>query len=267
MPSLRLPDETDQAFRRRAEQAGRYAKLLVEAALANCCIREVIADPTFPYSEADQRTNPTVRIEFEEAIAIAGVGEGLDATRHKHWGDGPYIHPLRPDDPFDPYFVLYIYKEGSRYNRRFKQRQRLKQLLGRRFRPLVEKAKRQLHTQAIFLEYLTAEEERAIWRILKITPKTFWRACRGKVWLNLPTRQQQTFFDFMAEVPMDPTVCYREMYEAMRDGDLQTARQRALDLKAWLGGNGFYPQHHTKTEVDAYLANVLRRTAGVNLDE
>ena len=61
---------------------------------------------------------------------------------------------------------------------------------------------------------------------------------------------------------MDPTQCYLEMFEAMRDGDYVTARERALALKEWLGRGGFYPLGYTQIEVDAYLANVLRRTAG-----
>ena len=60
---------------------------------------------------------------------------------------------------------------------------------------------------------------------------------------------------------MDPTTCYLEMFEAMRDGDHETARERALALLEWLGKGGYYPSRCTQTEVDAYLANVLRRTA------
>ena len=60
---------------------------------------------------------------------------------------------------------------------------------------------------------------------------------------------------------MDPTTCYLEMFEAMRDGDHEFARERALALSEWLAKGGFYPPRYTKTEVDAYLANVLRRTA------
>lgn len=60
---------------------------------------------------------------------------------------------------------------------------------------------------------------------------------------------------------MDPTTCYLEMYEAMRDGDFETGREKALALKDWLENGGFYPPRYVKEEVDAYLANVLRRTA------
>jgi len=61
---------------------------------------------------------------------------------------------------------------------------------------------------------------------------------------------------------MDPDATYFAMYEAMRDGELQTARELALALQAWLAHDGFYPQRYSRTEVDAYLAGVLRRTAG-----
>lgn len=60
---------------------------------------------------------------------------------------------------------------------------------------------------------------------------------------------------------MDPTVCYREMYEAMRNGDYVTAKERAEDLNAWIKRGGFYPNAYTRAEVDAYLVNVLRRIA------
>jgi hypothetical protein len=60
---------------------------------------------------------------------------------------------------------------------------------------------------------------------------------------------------------MDPTEAYLEMFNAMNEKDLETARERALGLKHWLGRGGFYPPNYTRVEVDGYLANVLRRTA------
>jgi len=60
---------------------------------------------------------------------------------------------------------------------------------------------------------------------------------------------------------VDPTQCYLEMFEAMRDGDHRTARQRALALKQWLDSGGFYPPRYSETEVFMYLQSVLRRTA------
>jgi len=60
---------------------------------------------------------------------------------------------------------------------------------------------------------------------------------------------------------MDPTTTYLEIFEAMKAKDLETARERALGLKTWLGKGGFYPPNYSQTEIDAYLVNVLRRTA------
>lgn len=60
---------------------------------------------------------------------------------------------------------------------------------------------------------------------------------------------------------MDPTQCYLGMFTAMKDGDLFTARERALALRDWLGRGGFSPPNYSPTEVRAYLASVLRRTA------
>jgi hypothetical protein len=97
---LRLPGESDEAFRSRADRAARYAQILVEAALANRDIQELIACPDFPfYTEESERRSPTVRVEYEQAIAIGGIGECLQATQSKSWGKGPYIRPLGPDDP------------------------------------------------------------------------------------------------------------------------------------------------------------------------
>lgn len=60
---------------------------------------------------------------------------------------------------------------------------------------------------------------------------------------------------------MDPTEAYLKMFNAMKERDLETAREHALGLKEWLGRGGFYPPRYSRVEVDAYLANVLRRTA------
>ena len=194
---LRLPEETDPQFRQRADRAAHYARLLVNAALSNHDVRALIADPAVPsFTEAAQRSSPTVRIEYAEAYAIAGIGEGLYATRNKHWGESPYIHPLSPDDPVNPMYILYVHKDGSRYNRRYEQRRRLKELLGRRYRSLVGRAVYRGHTQAIFLANLTDNERRAIERILKLTPRTFWRGCRGRTFLTLPPRLLQLALPF-----------------------------------------------------------------------
>ena len=82
--------------------------------------------------------------------------------------------------------VTYIYRTNSLYNRRFEQRRRLIELLGRRLRPLVETAKRR--TKTLFLDLLTREERDVIRRILKVEPGTFWRACKGRTYIDLPLR-------------------------------------------------------------------------------
>ncbi len=66
---------------------------------------------------------------------------------------------------------------------------------------------------------------------------------------------------------MDPDVCYYEMFCAMRDKDFRTARDRAIDLNHWLFKGGFYPQKYSKVEVDSYLANVMKRTKFLCVDD
>ncbi len=63
---------------------------------------------------------------------------------------------------------------------------------------------------------------------------------------------------------MDPTQCYLEMFGAIEDGDFDTARERAIALRDWLEGGGFYPPDYSQDEVRSYLASVLRRTAGLS---
>ena len=65
---------------------------------------------------------------------------------------------------------------------------------------------------------------------------------------------------------MDPTKCYFEMHAAMNAGDLVSGRERALALKEWLDRGGFYPLGCAAIDVDAYLADVLRRTVDVELE-
>lgn len=60
----------------------------------------------------------------------------------------------------------------------------------------------------------------------------------------------------------DPTDCYLAMYDAMRRGDPVVGRRFALELQAWLEGNGGPPPRYSPLEVRAYLASVLRRTVG-----
>jgi hypothetical protein len=193
--TLRFDGESDNEFRIRAVRARRIARVLIERCLANHCVQEFIADPAMPEWTADNvRTSPTVRVEYEQAIAIGDLGSCLSATKSKHWGAGPWVMPLEPDDEFFPYRVTYIYRPDSLYNRRFEQRQRLKELLGRRWHPLVATAKRE--TKTLFLKGLTKGEAEAIRRALSLSPEQFWRAASGREFLDLPPRLVQREFDF-----------------------------------------------------------------------
>lgn len=191
---LRLDGEPDEAFRARVERAGRYARILVAAALRNHCVQRLIADPTVPMTLESQRVSPTVWVDFDQAIAIGDMGSCLSATRNKHWGEGPRILPLEPDDPVDPMFVLYLYKDTSRYNRRFEQRRQMKALLGPH-RRLVSQAKGKFTTKEIFLRDITTEEVAAIHNSLGLTPGEFWRAANGLANFGPLPRQRLLYLD------------------------------------------------------------------------
>ena len=60
----------------------------------------------------------------------------------------------------------------------------------------------------------------------------------------------------------DPTDVYLRMYAAMRDGNLEQARELAHSLQELLQV-GILPPNYCPTEVRSYLASVLRRTAGI----
>lgn len=135
-----------------------------------------------------------MRVEYEQAIAIGDIGSTLATTKSKHRGSGPQILPLQPDDCFFPDRVTYQFRQNSLYNRRYQQRVRLKELLGRRWRPLVEDAKR--FTKTIFLEHLTARQADAIRNCIGVDPSTFWRAASGKTFLTLPGREAQLTLPF-----------------------------------------------------------------------
>ena len=197
--TLRLPDETDTEFRQRAEQAGQYARILVDACLSNECVQEYAEDSELPlFKIEDLQIHPIVRIEYEQAIAIGGIGETLRATKSKHWGDGPYILPLQQEDWLFSERITYIYRANSLYNRRFEQRKRMKELLGKKHRPLVETAKRS--TKKIFLKFLTDEQAKAIKRIIDIEPGIFWRMAKGRAFHPLPPREVQLELPFEDDI-------------------------------------------------------------------
>jgi hypothetical protein len=72
----------------------------------------------------------------------------------------------------------------------------MKEIPGKRYRTLVERAKYQRHTQKMFLEDLTVDEAKAIERMLKVGPKQFWRAARGTAFIHLPPREVQLELEF-----------------------------------------------------------------------
>jgi hypothetical protein len=191
---LRFEGETDEEFRRRAERTAVIARVLVEAALCNTSVQQMIGDPTLPDTEESIRKNPPVRVEYEQAIAIGDIGSCLSSTRSKNWGEGPWVMPLERDDPVDARRVLYLYRANSLYNRRFLQRQELKRILGRHHRSLVTRAMRA--TKREFLAVLTEAESHAVRRKLRVDPGEFWRAVHGRVFPPLPVRERQLEFDF-----------------------------------------------------------------------
>ena len=199
MRTLRFPDETDSEFRQRAEQVGQYAQILVDACLANECVQKYAEDVELPlFTIEDLQTYPFVRIEYEQAIAIGGIGETLRATKSKHWGKGPQILPLQQEDWFFPERITYLYRENSLFRKRFEQRKRMKEILGKKHRPLVETAKRS--TKKIFLKFLTEEQSKVIQRILDIEPGIFWRMAKGRAFHLLPPREVQLELPFNDDI-------------------------------------------------------------------
>ena len=82
---------------------------LVEAALANEAVRGLLAEFPGIYSEAGLRRSPIVRAEFEHATVIGHPGESMAIGLRKNWGGFRGFRPLRPDDPVDARFVLFVY--------------------------------------------------------------------------------------------------------------------------------------------------------------
>jgi hypothetical protein len=197
--SVRLPGEGDDEFQVRAERVARIGRVLVDAALANHCIQDFIADPELSmWTEESQRRTPTVRVEYEQAIALGGIGETLCATRNKHWGDGPSIMPLDPDDVLYERHITYMFRENSLYNRRFEQRKKLKEQLGKINRSLVSRARSQ--KLSAFLEQLTAEQAFLIRKGLQMSPDQFWRAVRGE-FIELPEKMRHVSEVLLCQLP------------------------------------------------------------------
>jgi hypothetical protein len=168
-----------------------FASRFIEAALAN---PGVVANTLG--GEAAIRANPPVRLRFEEASAYGNLGECLDATKSKSWGELIGVFPIEPDFPFDGQRIQYVFHANSRYNRRFMQRGWLKRRLGK-LRNLVGLAMES--TKGEWLALLRdgrrvdrVRAEHALAR-LKLSPGDFWRAVKGKIWLNVPRGEKQPF--------------------------------------------------------------------------
>ncbi|MBX3442139.1 MAG: hypothetical protein KF774_07010 [Planctomyces sp.] len=65
---------------------------------------------------------------------------------------------------------------------------------------------------------------------------------------------------------MDPNQAFLDMFRAMRDGDHETARERALALQEWFAKGGFTPYQFSRQAMEAYIASVLRRTSHLDFD-
>lgn len=168
------------------ERIARIAKVLIQAAFANRDVQRHLRDLTSPrlWTVEGVRRNPPCRVEWEHAVVIGGLGESLVAARHKNWGEFVGVLPLEPTDPVHWCRLLYVYKESSPYNRRVEQRKALKRLLGRRHRKLVTEASRS--TKKDFLARLTEAGVYAIKRRLSLDPGRFWRAAKGREFIDLP---------------------------------------------------------------------------------
>lgn len=45
---------------------------------------------------------------------------------------------------------------------------------------------------------------------------------------------------------MDPNACWKEMIDAMNDGDKELAKEFAIDLRNWLHRGGFEPNDYNE---------------------
>jgi hypothetical protein len=170
------------------------AEALVAGALANRDIQGFFRDPHLGrfWTEAGQRRSPTVRVEYEHTVVIGHLGESLAIGHSKNWGRVVGVFPLRPDDPVDPYRMLYAFRRSNPYQRRFDQRVALRQALGPAFAPLVNRALRA--GQGAFRAHLTDREITALRQVLGMDPAAIWRAVRGKARIAVP-RQREMFED------------------------------------------------------------------------
>ncbi len=136
-----------------------------------------LADSKSMHTVESILVSPTVRLEFDQAVVICGIGEGLSATKSKALGGPPRVMPIEEDDWFFADRVTFLFRSNSLYNRRYHQRRRMKRLLGEN-QQLVGDAKSE--TKEMFLRHLTDEQIKAIHRVFHVGPAMFWRAAKGK---------------------------------------------------------------------------------------
>ena len=166
----------------------------VEACLANEAVSSYLANGLTGWSEASLRSSPIVRVEFGHAFVLGRLGESLSTARSKAWGEFLSIQPLDPRDPIDPLRVVYAFKETAPYQRRFEQRGRLRRMLGKQYAPLVLRALRS--TKGEFIRGLTEDESARVRARTGLGPGRFWRAAKGKEFINWPEPPRQlTLFD------------------------------------------------------------------------
>ncbi len=73
-------------------------------------MQRYLADPSTLHTVESVLRNPTVRVEYEQAIAIGGMGECLSSTAKKNWGKGPWVMPLEAEDWFYPDRITYLFR-------------------------------------------------------------------------------------------------------------------------------------------------------------
>jgi hypothetical protein len=177
------------------ERTARIARVLVDAALRNVWVRDYIdnPDPKWPGLWTDDRVrqNPPVRVEFEHAYGLGGLGETLAACRNKAtFGQFLGVFPVDREDPVGELNIMYVFKESSPYNRRVLQRRYLKLRLGRGWRKLVSEA--MYHPKGRFLSQVVTPDAAAIIRMaLRMDAGRFWRVVRGKEWIDIPKPRRQ----------------------------------------------------------------------------
>jgi hypothetical protein len=148
-----------------------------DAAIANRSIRDFQMEPQFRelWTEQAIRSNPPMRIEFEQATVFGSITEAGDIAKNKSWGRLICIEPLRPEDRLFPRHIAYVLKPGSKLRLRWEVRDTFRQILGDR-RSLVSDAMR--CTKRWFLERLSISDTKAIRARLDLEPGEFWRLVR-----------------------------------------------------------------------------------------